>query len=179
MDETVGLPTLIVLCGRSFSGKSTLGAALAERWGAEVVSLDAINERRGLASGHEIPVGEWRRTHGIARDEVGALLGRGRSVVLDDTSSMRFLRDGWREFAREAGAAFALVFVDTPRDEIERRVRANRADPVRHDVQAVVLARHLDGFEVPGADEQPVVVGGAGVVDADEVVARIRSALGA
>jgi predicted kinase len=179
MDDAVGSATLVMLCGRSFSGKSTLGAALAESWGAEVVSLDAINERRGLASGHEIPVEEWQRTHGIARDEVGALLGRGRAVVLDDTSSMRFLRDGWREFAREAGAAFALVFVDTPRDEIERRVRANRADPVRHDVEPAVLAEHLDGFEVPGADERPVVVGGAGVVGADEVVARIRSSLGA
>jgi predicted kinase len=179
MDDAVGSAMLIVLCGRSFSGKSTISAGLATSWGAEVVSLDAINERRGLASGHEIPVEEWQRTHGIARDEVGALLGCGRSVVLDDTSSMRFLRDGWREFAREAGAAFALVFVDTPRDEIERRVRVNRADPVRHDVQPAVLAEHLDGFEVPGPDERPVVVGSPDVVDADEVVARIRSALGA
>jgi predicted kinase len=171
--------TLIVLCGRSFSGKSTLGAALAASWGAEVVSLDAINERRGLPSGHVIPVEEWQRTHKVARGEVVGLLASGRSVVLDDTSSLRFLRDGWRALAREAGAAFALVFIDTPQDEIERRVRANRADPVRHDVEAGVLAEHLDGFEVPGADERPVVVAGGGVVDADDVVARIRSHLDA
>ncbi|WP_370545163.1 AAA family ATPase [Herbiconiux sp. VKM Ac-1786] len=177
MSEAVGTATLIVLCGRSFSGKSTLGIALAASWGAEVVSLDAINERRGLPSGHVIPVEEWQRTHEVARGEVVALLASRRSVVLDDTSSLRFLREGWRALAREAGAVFALVFVDTARDEIERRVRANRADPVRHDVEDGVLAEHLDGFEAPGADERPVVVGGGVVVDAEDVVARIRSQL--
>ena len=39
---------LIVLCGLSFSGQSTIGQSVARIFEAPVVSLDAINEVRGL-----------------------------------------------------------------------------------------------------------------------------------
>lgn len=58
---TRNAPLLVVMCGRSFSGKSTL--ALADRLGAQRVSLDAINEERGLRGGADIPVSEWMRTN--------------------------------------------------------------------------------------------------------------------
>ncbi|GAA1579314.1 hypothetical protein GCM10009804_39840 [Kribbella hippodromi] len=96
---------LIVLCGRAFAGKSTVGRVLAGRLGARVVSLDEINERRGLWGGDGIPVAEWVRTHEVASAEVRGLLAEGVGVIVDDTSSPRFLRDGWRALAVAAGVA--------------------------------------------------------------------------
>lgn len=150
---------LILMCGRSFSGKSTICSRLAENLGVEVVSLDAINEARGLNGGTGIPLEEWMRTHEIASERVAAMLARAGTVIIDDTSSPRFLRDGWRETAAQSGAAFALVFVDTPVEVIVERQRANRSAVTRSEVSDDVMAEHLAAFEPPEADESHVRVG--------------------
>ncbi|WP_350277456.1 ATP-binding protein [Kribbella sp. HUAS MG21] len=149
---------LVLLCGTSFSGKSTLARALAPRLAAEVVSLDELNERRGLWGGDGIPVEEWVRTHELASAEVRGLPSAGTSVVVDDTSSPRFLRDRWRSLAREAGARFTLVYVDVDQATVRRRWAANRADPRRRDVADAVFEQHLADFEPPQPDEAAVVV---------------------
>ncbi len=158
-------PHLVVLCGTSYSGKSSFAAALAERLGAHVVSLDEINERRGLWGGDGIPVEEWQATHEIAIGEVRSHLAVVRqserhssTVILDDTSSPRFLRDGWRAIAAELGAEFHLIHLDVDHATIHQRRTANQASPDRRHVSAAVLAQHLADFEPPGPDENPIRV---------------------
>jgi len=147
---------LVLLCGVSFAGKSTVAAVLAEQLGAQVVSLDAVNAERGLSSGQGIPVEEWERTHGIAGDRVRSALAAGRVVVVDDTSSLRSLRDRWREVAQQAGAGFTLVWVRVDRAEMARRLQANRSAPTRHDVVDSVLTQFLADFEAPTEAEGAV-----------------------
>jgi predicted kinase len=149
---------LVLMCGTSFSGKSTVAGALAPRLSAGIVSLDEINERRGLWGGDGIPVEEWVRTHEIASGEVRELLAAGTSVVVDDTSSPRFLRDGWRSLAADAGSGFTLVYVEVDHATIRRRRAANQRNPGRRDVADVVLDRHLAEFEAPQVDEGAVRV---------------------
>lgn len=149
---------LVLLCGTSFSGKSTIARELAPRLGARIVSLDEINERRGLWGGDGIPVEEWRRTHELAAVEVREQLGAAASVIVDDTSSLRFLRDGWRALAVEVGAAFSLLYVDVDHATVRRRHAGNRLDPRRRDVSDAVLEQHLADFEPPRADEGAVRV---------------------
>lgn len=151
---------LVLLCGTSFSGKSTVARELAPRLPAQVVSLDEINERRGLWGGDGIPVEEWVRTLEVARAEVLELLQAGTSVVVDDTSSPRFLRDGWRSLAAEVGARFTLLYVDVDHATVRLRHAANRVDPRRRDVTDAVLDQHLADFEPPAADEETVRVTG-------------------
>jgi predicted kinase len=147
---------LVLLCGTAFSGKSTIARSLAPRISATIVSLDEINERRGLWGGDGIPVEEWIRTHEIASAEVRELLDSGASAVVDDTSSPRFLRDGWRALAAESEARFVLVYLDVGHDEIRRRRAVNQVDPSRRDV--AVLEQHLADFEPPQQDENAVRV---------------------
>jgi predicted kinase len=147
---------LVLMCGTSFSGKSTVARDLAPRLGATIVSLDEINERRGLWGGDGIPVEEWMRTHEIANAEVREGLSKGVSVVVDDTSSPRFLRDGWRSLAAELSAEFVLVYLDIDHDTIRRRRAENQLDPSRRDV--AVLEQHLADFEPPQPDENAVRV---------------------
>ena len=99
---------VVLLCGCSFSGESTLAAALRERCGADVVSLDEINERRGLEGGDGVPEHAWARTLDIAHDELENLLAqRAPLMVVDDTSCYRWLRDSWRKVAERHGADLA------------------------------------------------------------------------
>ena len=152
---------LVLMCGTSFSGKSTFARALAAEVQAMIISLDEINERRGLWGGDGIALEEWQRTHEIATAETRAHLvgkGSGRTVIVDDTSSPRFLRDGWRSLAAEIGVGFVLVYLDVDQATIRRRQAGNRVDQGRRDVADAVLEEHLAGFEPPGPDEAAVRV---------------------
>ncbi|SDH35100.1 Gluconate kinase [Leifsonia sp. 98AMF] len=172
---TRNAPLLVVMCGRSFSGKSTLALALADRLGAQRVSLDAINEERGLRGGDGIAVSEWMRTNDEASARVEEALSAGRAVVVDDTSSPRFLRDRWRELAARAHAETALVFVDAPEELIRARLAANRSDLARHDVTDDVMDAHLGAFEAPETDEHAIPVDARTPIDAS--VAQVLAAL--
>jgi predicted kinase len=149
---------LVLLCGTSFSGKSTVARALAPRLSAQIVSLDEINTRRGLWGGDGLPVEEWMRTHELASAEVRELLASGTSVVVDDTSTPRFLRDGWRALAAELRARFTLVYLDVDHQTIRKRRAANQLHPHRRDVTDEVLTTHLATFEPPAPDEEAVRV---------------------
>lgn len=166
---------LVLLCGRSFSGKSTVAAWLGRSLPATVVSLDAINAERGLAGGQGIPVEEWAKTNEEARRRAASALREGAVVVVDDTASLRFLRDAWRAVAEDSGAVFVLVFLDTPLGTIRARLLRNRGGLERPDVVDAVMAEHLASFEAPGEDEAPVTVQGDDLSQ-EGVVARVQDA---
>ncbi|WP_152364235.1 AAA family ATPase [Microlunatus speluncae] len=69
----MGCRGLVLLCGRSFSGKSTVAGYLAAELGGELVSLDDLNAERGLWGGDGIPIEEWSRTMDLAHDRVAAV----------------------------------------------------------------------------------------------------------
>lgn len=151
---------LVLLCGRSFSGKSTAAGWLQQSLPARVISLDALNAERGLAGGQGIPLREWARTNDEAVRRAGAALREGATVVVDDTASPRFLRDGWRGVAEQTGSAFVLVFLDTSPATVRARLLRNRDAAERPDVVDAVMADHLASFEAPEADEAAVTLDG-------------------
>jgi predicted kinase len=169
-------PALVLLCGASFSGKSSLGQVLADGLGAQIVSLDAINRERGVWGGQGIPVSEWAQTNAEAHQRVDELLNRGESVIVDDTSSPRFLRDQWRNTAEASASAFLLVYLRSSDALVLERLRANRHDLSRGDVTDEVMREHLAGFEPPGKDESPLTVDSAGYQN-DVVLSTVRAAL--
>ncbi|QQS12268.1 MAG: AAA family ATPase [Rhodospirillales bacterium] len=169
------MATLVAMCGLAFSGKSTIARLLADALDAPRISLDAINEERGLDGGAGIPDAEWEATSRIAVTRLRAALAAGRHAVLDDTLSHRFLRDRYRAVAAEAGAAFALVFVDTPLDEIRRRRRLNDAERGRPTIADTVFDHHAARFERPADDEIAIRI--AGAADIDSLLANPSRAL--
>ena len=172
----MGQPGLVLLCGQSFSGKSTVAGYLAEGLGAEIVSLDAINAERGLWGGDGIPIEEWGRTMELAHGRVSEAVGRGATVIIDDTSSPAFLRDRWRERAAALGVPLVLIYVHASLETILQRLGRNRAAPDRRDVSDEVMAEHLNTFEPPEEAEQALRV------DAESsptnVISAVRAALG-
>lgn len=164
---------LTLMCGLSFSGKSTLVARIAQDLPARPISLDLINVERGLAGGQGISVEEWSTTNRIAHDRAEVLLRRGCHVVVDDTGSPRFIRDAWRATAEAADAPFVVVWVQISKELQRERVLANRALPVRDDVTDEVLRAHGASFEDP-ADEDALVVDARDTDDPEQVDMIVR-----
>jgi predicted kinase len=169
-------PALVLLCGASFSGKSSLGHVLADGLGAQIVSLDAINGERGLRGGQGIPVSERAQTNAEAHQRVDELLSRGETVIVDDTSSPRFLRDQWRDTAGGNASGFLPVYLRAADALVLERLRANRHDLRRGDVADEVMRGHLASFEPPGIDEAPLTVDSAGYQN-EVVLSTVRAAL--
>lgn len=168
---------MALMCGLSFAGKSTLAAKLAEALPASLVSLDLINEERGLHGGQGIPLEEWAETNRIAHERGRELLDAGHHVVVDDTGSPRFIRDGWREIADQSVAPFVVVWVQISPELQRARVHANRQSQGRPDVTDAVLHDHRTSFEPP-TNEEALVVDAQDTADKAQVAAlvqRIRS----
>jgi predicted kinase len=159
-------PPLLLLCGPTFSGKSTLAARLRDFWGFQVVSLDEINLRRGVRGGDGLADEQWARTAAIAREEVRASLEvPGSRVVVDDTLCFRFLRDDFRRLATDVRRTSRLLVLGTPIEVIHRRIAGNARRPERTAINAAVLERHLARFEWPGDDEPHQVIHDVAALD--------------
>jgi predicted kinase len=152
-------PTAYATCGLAFSGKSSAARTVAAELGTDLISLDAINHERGLRGGEGIPVEEWEKTSLIAMERLRAALLAGRSVVVDDTFSHRFLRDRCKAVADACGSLFLILYMDTPIGVIEARRAENDRNPSRHHVRDDVFAAHRDGFQHPMHDEPVVRIG--------------------
>jgi predicted kinase len=160
------VPTLILLCGRPFSGKSSLAARLAADRGAAGISFDDINLERGLHGGDGLPVAEWAATLETAKSRTSTLLRQQDLVVVDDTLCFRWMRDAFRDLARAAGARAVLVYLDPPPAMLQERMAANQRTGERRSLAPHVLAEHLAGFESPEPDEAPVVLRSPAEIDA-------------
>jgi predicted kinase len=76
------MPTLFVMSGLSFSGKTTLARRISEATGAPIVSYDelfATAERDPSVTGLD----EWYLITDLVHDQARAHLEAGRSVIVD------------------------------------------------------------------------------------------------
>lgn len=165
LDVAAGLahppaPQLVLTCGVTGSGKSTVAQQLAERIGAVRVRSDLERkrlhamrptDRAGAAGG--VGAGlyaqdETARTYARLRDLAGAILDAGFTVIVDATFLRRGQRDAFAGLARERGARLRIVecvaAVATLRSRVVARLAAG-ADP--SDATPEVLAHQLQSAE--------------------------------
>lgn len=143
-----------LLCGLSFAGKSTLANHIRRHRPCSVISLDAINAKRGLAfGGYGISAVEWDKTRRIACAILHRFLRRGATVLVDDTNCFRWIREGYRRIASRHGCRCRVLWLDVPRAEIERRRQLNASAPTRPSIDDTVLHQLATTFEWPDADE--------------------------
>lgn len=149
---------LYLMCGISFSGKSTLARQIGKRIDAKIVSLDEINNRRGLGlNGEEIPDEEWVKTHEIAQSEVKYLMGNSQNIILDDTNCFRWLRDRYRMLAESHGYDTTLIYVNTDENVAKSRLIQNRILKKRSGIPLEYFLAHVKTFERPSPDEECLV----------------------
>lgn len=153
---------VVMTCGVSGSGKTRLARRLREE-GFALVSTDRLIWAR---HGENFPALASERKREIfmaAAEEVDAevsrLLAAGRRVVVDATFCKRRRRDAFRAICASRGVTPVLVYLESPRETLLRRL-ATRHDngPDDQRVSVAELDSYLAHFERPEADEPYVTV---------------------
>ena|SRR5829696_4887951 len=171
------MPKLILVCGTSFAGKSTLARRLADRFGYPEVDVDETKAELfgdGVAD-DALNRAEWERIYHETDQRIRNHLAAGRSVIDASRYFPRSERDAARAICRAHGAGLMTVHVDTPEHIARQRLLANRRSPTRRDVSDEGFAAILAAWEPPTADEHPLVFHFGD--DADEWLERYAGAI--
>lgn len=156
-------PTLFILCGEAFSGKTTLSKQIAEHYGAEIVGRDkiyfALEEMLALENTPDDDDDKlWSKDlWPVAMQGVKNHLLLGKSVVVDDVSLHVWQRDELRSIAQLAGAKSVLIHLDIPANILKERREKNLITKERHDVPSAWLVDDANVFERPTEAEMPIV----------------------
>lgn len=156
---------LVVMCGLSGSGKSTVAQHLAETMPAIRVRSDVERKRlHGLAAtarsdGRIYGEAATRATYARLADIARSLLEADLAAIIDAAFLQRDERRAFRALAEELGARFTLLVCEAPVEVLRARVAARAAqggDPSEADVD--VLQRQLAWWQPLAADELADVV---------------------
>ncbi len=154
---------LIILCGESFSGKSTLSKKLAETLNIPIIGRDdiyfAIEQSLELESTpDEDDDAIWRGAlWQLLIQGVKNKLLLGDSVIIDDNCFYVEQRNELRSIASKAGVNTVLIFVDTPFEVLRERKLQNKLNKTRHDVPSEWMETDTHKFERPTESENPII----------------------
>ncbi len=150
-------PTLYIMCGVGFSGKSTLAKKISEYTGAVLVSQDGLFfEKEKELDLDQDSDKQWRMLLDMCLKRIKENLEVGKSVVFDNTNTKFEHREELRELAKSAGAETKVIFLDTPIGIQKERQKKNRESGERHDVKQEYLDQAVAELEVPDKDENTV-----------------------
>jgi gluconokinase len=146
--------TVVVVTGVSGSGKSTIGRALADRLGWDLLEGDDFHPAANVEKMRRgVPLDDADRAPWLDRLHA-AIAGRvaeGRPAVLASSALKRRYRDRLREGFDPGDVRF--VHLDVDRATLERRLRGREG----HYMPATLLDSQLADLEPPTADEAQVV----------------------
>lgn len=152
-----GRARVVLTCGPAGSGKTTHARSLEES-GYVRLSFDDEAWRLGHRE-HPLPAAAAAQVHAVVHYRLMGLVEEGRDVVVDTSFWSRASRDAYRALLAPLGVVPVTHYLATPEAQVLARL-AGRAGAGPHDVPVPPdLARaYLDGFEVPTAEEGPLVV---------------------
>lgn len=125
-------PTLYLLCGLSFAGKSTLARGLSGPLGATLVEADRYIAQIEAQLPGASKIESWRAIQKLARGAARDLLSAGSSVLYDDLMVDPRDREEMARIAQECRAAILEIFLDTPVEEVRARQRRASSKPEKH-----------------------------------------------
>jgi predicted kinase len=152
------MKTLLLTCGLSFSGKSTLAREIVRKLGCSRITLDEINHERGAGFGGDgISVEEWERTHAVAIARLEKFMQSGRDIILDDTNCLRWIRHRFRSVATQNGYSTVVIFLDVTLSILKERRLKNDCMGERRAVKDAIFEQLNAQFEAPDSDEATLV----------------------
>jgi predicted kinase len=159
-DYTWPMPKLIIVCGASFAGKSTLARLLADRFGYAEVDVDKTKAQLfgDDVTDQSLERTDWERIYHETDRRIGDHLVASRSVVDASRYFRKSERDAARAIGRERGADLVTVYVDTPEHITRERHLANRRSHARRDVTDADFSAILAAWEPPATDEHALVL---------------------
>ncbi len=159
MKSAANRPLLVVVCGLSFAGKTTVGTALARRFDYKQVDVDLTRVRLYGVRFEENALDQdaWNRIYDETDSEIAGYLQSGTSVVDASRNFRKKERCHARRIAALNAADFLLIYVDTPVSVARERLLANRTRPDRVDWGDASFDEIVSVMEPPGEDELPHV----------------------
>jgi predicted kinase len=152
-------PQFIIICGLSFSGKSTLGKAIIERFGYEEVDVDDTKFKLFGQSikDEDLHPEDWVRIYAETDRLIEDILKSGKPVVDASRNFSKAERNIARSIAGRMGVSLITIYVDTPEEIARQRHLENRRDPSRRDVTDQDFESALRAMQPPTADEHPLI----------------------
>jgi predicted kinase len=146
-------PTLYIMTGLAFSGKSTLAKEIANKKGAVLVSQDLTwIENEELIKDMQEPA-RYEKVLSLSEEKIVKTLRDGKSVVFDNTNAQYRQREKVRELIKDIDAKTIVVFLNTPEEIIENRIKENLITQERNDVLLELMDEVKNQFEAPSPDE--------------------------
>lgn len=159
-------PFLVMVCGLTGSGKSTLGRELGRRLAIPVISSDPTRKalagtfarRAGLAYGEGIYSPEMTNaTYARMAEEAEWLVARGEGAVLDATYHRRELREPVIRLAERRRVPLFLVWCRAPDEVVRARLAKREKEGVdvsdgRWEIYLVQKEKFEAPEEIPAAD---------------------------
>jgi predicted kinase len=142
------------MCGIAFSGKTVFSKKLARASPCVRISLDDINEKRGLDPCGYLTPEEWTKTYDEAIGRMETEMARKSTIVVDDSFCLRFLRDKFKSIAERFDYVTVVIFIDVSEKEARRRIEENRIRKTRNDISDSFFSAHVTEFEKPHPDER-------------------------
>ncbi len=165
---------LLALCGLPASGKSSLADAirLAVRSKGSEVEIVRTDEWRDDTYYSDFVPEKEDEVRRAALARVKTLIGKGKSVIHDDTNYYNSMRHELREIAIDAKCAFGIIHVTTP---LEEALKWNRERPGTR-IPDYVIQRISERFDRPGARylwDCPLAEVDMSILDLDSIISEI------
>jgi predicted kinase len=128
-------PFVVLVCGLTGSGKSTVARELADRIGEPVINSDVVRKQMASKSGQQMgPLNEGiysqamtEKTYAKMISEAEKQLVEGRGVILDATFSRRGQRKPVFDLAKRYRAHVVIIHCSAPPATIEQRLKERAA----------------------------------------------------
>lgn len=152
------MPTLYIMCGVGFSGKSTLAKKISEHTGAVLISQDGmffeLEKKLNLNLDND---DQWRMLLDVCKEKILENLKQGKSVVFDNTNTRFEHREELRELTKSIDVKTKVVFLNTPIEIQKQRQQKNKENGERHDVKQEYLDQAIAELEIPTESENVLV----------------------
>lgn len=153
------MPTFIVICGLSFSGKSTLAKAIISKFGYEEIDVDEVGAKLHNLNINDERLNDldWDRIYDEADRLIETRLKSGATVVDASRNFTKQERERAQQVARRSNAQLVNIFVDTPEEITRQRRLSNKTSPSRRDITDEQFEEIVQVMQPPTEEERPLV----------------------
>jgi predicted kinase len=150
---------LLIICGLSFSGKSTLGKAITERFGYEEVDVDETKFKIYGQSikNEDLYPEDWVRIYTETDQLIEVLLKTGKSVLDASRNFSKTERNTAKNIADKIGVPLLTIYIDIPEQTTRQRLHENRRNPTRRDITDKDFEDVIRAMQPPTVDEHPLI----------------------